>query len=102
MAACDTREDIDDVVGASLPAGWVVDASGEAVPGDSLDSASSRWIPEIGTLVVVRQLGSAEAEVIEVHPDANEITVKLGRISTRVSLASGVSKVDVSKTSWRR
>ena len=102
LAACDTREDIDDVVGASLPAGWVVDASGEAVPGDSLDSASSRWIPEIGTLVVVRQLGSAEAEVIEVHPDANEITVKLGRISTRVSLASGVSKVDVSKTSWRR
>ena len=102
LAACDTREDVDGVVGASLPAGWVVDASGEAVPGDSLDSASTRWVPEIGTLVVVRQLGSAEAEVIEVHPDANEITVKLGRISTRVSLASGVSKVDVSKTSWRR
>jgi hypothetical protein len=40
--------------------------------------------------------------VIDVHPETNEITVKLGRISTRVGVASGVSKVDKSKTSWRK
>lgn len=35
---CDTREDIDDVVGASFFVGWVVDVSGEVVLGDSFDS----------------------------------------------------------------
>ena len=57
---------------------------------------------DVGDAVIVRQLGTAEAEVIDVHPETNEITVKLGRISTRVGVASGVSKVDKSKTSWRK
>ena len=102
FAACETIEEVEEIARAHLPKGWVIGANGEAVPEDAAaEGASMRWIPTVGDLVVVRQLGTAEAEVIDVHPDSNEITVKLGRISTRVSLASGVSKVDTSKKSWR-
>ena len=65
--------------------------------------AATRRAFDVGDAVIVRQLGTAEAEVIDVHPETNEITVKLGRISTRVDVASGGSKVvDAGKTSWRK
>jgi len=100
MAACETREELDEVARASLPDGWVIDASGEAAPGATSERAAF-WSPEIGSKVIVRQLGSAEAEVIDVHVDTNEITVKLGTLTTRTSLASGVSPVK-SKVSWQK
>ena len=86
-----------------MPRGWIVAENGEAVPGNSPDEGATRRAFDVGDAVIVRQLGTAEAEVIDVHPETNEITVKLGRISTRVDVASGVSKVvDASKTSWRK
>jgi hypothetical protein len=100
MAACETREELDEVARASLPDGWVIDAAGEAVPGTASERAVF-WTPEIGSKVIVRQLGSAEAEVIDVHAETNEITVKLGTLTTRTSLASGVSPVK-SKVSWQK
>ena len=100
--ACETKEDADAVAEAHLPRGWIVAENGEAVPGDSPDEGATRRAFDVGDAVIVRQLGTAEAEVIDVHPETNEITVKLGRISTRVGVASGVSKVDKSKTSWRK
>ena len=101
--ACETKEDVDDVAEAHLPRGWIVAENGEAVPGNSPDEGATRRAFDVGDAVIVRQLGTAEAEVIDVHPETNEITVKLGRISTRVDVASGVSKVvDTSKTSWRK
>ncbi len=101
--ACETKEDVDDVAEAHLPRGWIVAENGEAVPGNSPDEGATRRAFDVGDAVIVRQLGTAEAEVIDVHPETNEITVKLGRISTRVDVASGVSKVvDTSTTSWRK
>ena len=98
--ACETKEDVDDVARA-FARGWIV-ASGEAVPEFSGRGATRRAF-DVGDAVIVRQLGTAEAEVIDVHPETNEITVKLGRISTRRRSASGVSKVvDASTTSWRK
>jgi hypothetical protein len=79
-----------------------LDASGEAIPEETDGAAAKSWIPEIGSKVIVRQLGTAEADVIDAHPETNEITVRLGRISTRVSMSSGVSRVDSSKKSWKK
>ncbi|OUS43233.1 mismatch repair ATPase MSH4 [Ostreococcus tauri] len=101
FAACATVQEVDEVTRGHLPRGWTLGANGDAVPEDAADGASAQWFPSVGELVIVRKLGTTEAEVIDVFPETNEITVKLGRISTRVSLASGVSKVDVSKKNWR-
>lgn len=102
MAACDDKDELEEVAVGSLPKGWILDASGEAIPEETDGAAAKSWIPEIGSKVIVRQLGTAEADVIDAHPETNEITVRLGRISTRVSMSSGVSRVDSSKKSWKK
>ena len=100
MAASETREELEEVARTSLPEGWIIDANGEATPGDA-GSRAMFWTPEVGSKVIVRQLGSAEAEVIDVHADTNEITVRLGTLTTRTSLLAGVSPAR-NKVSWKR
>jgi hypothetical protein len=111
LAGASTREDLDAAAAALLPRGWVLDERGDAVPrgwgsgDDDVDSGGEGgggagggrggrrrgdWTPKIGSTVIVRQLGGAEAEVVGLDTGAGEVLVKMGSITTRAPLA-GVS-----------
>ena len=87
IESVDARDELDTVVRTLMPAGWTLDERGDAVP-DGGGDAFRRWFPRVGETVVVRQLGGAEAEVVEI--DGAEVTVKMGGLVTRTPLA-GVS-----------
>ena len=95
----DAREELDEVVRGLMPPGWTLDERGDAVPADEGEGTEDdpdgpgrrsrrRWTPTVGETVVVRQLGGAEAEVVEI--DGADVTVRLGGLVTRTPLA-GVS-----------
>ena len=92
----DAREELDEVVRGLMPPGWTLDERGDAVPaeeGEGMEDGPGwrsrrRWTPTVGETVVVRQLGGAEAEVVEI--DGADVTVRLGGLVTRTPLA-GVS-----------
>jgi len=105
LALAETREELEAFASEALPRGWTFDARGEAVPGeknrdgggdgdgDAGDGADGRgWTPKVGSVVIVRRLGGAEAEVLDVDEGAREVLVKFGSITTRVLLAE-VSRV---------
>ena len=64
------------------------EGAGEDPGGGAGWRARRRWRPTVGETVVVRQLGGAEAEVVEI--DGADVTVRLGGLVTRTPLA-GVS-----------
>ena len=92
----DAREELDEVVRGLMPPGWTLDERGDAVPAEEGEGMGDgpgwrsrrRWTPTVGETVVVRQLGGAEAEVVEI--DGADVTVRLGGLVTRTPLA-GVS-----------
>ena len=106
LSLAETREELEAFASEALPRGWTFDARGEAVPGEKRggggdgdgdggagDGADGRgWTPKIGSVVIVRRLGGAEAEVLDVDEGAREVLVKFGSITTRVLLAE-VSRV---------
>ena len=98
--ACETKEDVDDAAEAHLP---LMDRRRTASrPGNSPDEGATRRAFDVGDAVIVRQLGTAEAEVIDVHPETNEITVKLGRILPASRLLPAEQSGGCGKTSWRK
>ena len=87
LEAVDDIDALDDAARAFLPPGWDLDERGDAVVASAGAGARRAWTPSVGAVVVVRQLGGAEAEVVGVDEDAGEVVVRMGGITTRAPLA---------------
>jgi DNA mismatch repair protein MutS2 len=102
QAECETASsiaEIEDIVKETFPNGWYLNARGEATLEDS-ENSSLEYIPKANDKVLVKMLGGAEAEVVSVDLQANEVTIRIGGLVTR-SPMNGISKASTKQVFGR-